>query len=258
MMMSTTIATPATSSSPSKSASPFEEAKRGYKWTFAAYVASLLLAAALTYLAGKSADRVAGLAQADADRRIAESSAAAELARAEAARANEGAAKATLAAEEARTANLATETKLEAERKMRLELEANISPRLLTDSTGAGDALKPFAGMRYDLMYLFEHETTRTTAQIADMLDLPRWKLGKNTRYMNDLFLETHEGVLIEANRGDSRAEEAARTLAAALSSRGIKATVGRAPARSDNPEPSPIVINVGLKPTTYFSRHRL
>ena len=84
-MISTTMATPATSSSSSKDTSLFDKAKRANKLTFAAYVASLLLAAGLTYLAGRSADRVAELAQAEANRLIAESST-------KAARANEGAA----------------------------------------------------------------------------------------------------------------------------------------------------------------------
>ena len=91
IMTSTIVANPAPSS---KKTNPFENAKRASKLTFAAYVASLLLAAGLTWLAGRSADSVAELAQAEANRRIAESNAAAELARSEAARANEGAAKA--------------------------------------------------------------------------------------------------------------------------------------------------------------------
>lgn len=107
--------------------------------------------------------------------------------------------------------------------------------------------------MTYDLEYLFEAESTRTTAQVADMLDIARWKLGAHDRMMNDPFLETHDGVLIEWNPSVDGSRKAAMALAAQLSGHGIQATAAEGFTKRRRELPSPIVINVGLKPTDHF-----
>jgi hypothetical protein len=215
IMMSTIIATPAISSSPSKNTSPFEDAKRWYKLTFAAYVASLVLAAGLTYLAGRSADRVAGLAQADANRRIAESSAAADLARAEAARANEGAAKANanasganerakrleadniglrgkvaaleidLTQQRERTAKLELDAATQQERaataeRLLLELKEKMAERRLTaeQSEELTSKLRPFSGQTLNIMVVNEFEPMMLSDDIAKCLTKAGWKYG--------------------------------------------------------------------------------
>jgi hypothetical protein len=211
MMMSTTIATPATSSSSSKNTSPFDDAKRANKLTFAAYVVSLLVAAGLTYLAGRSADRVAELAQADANRRIAESSeragklehdnlelrnkiaplekdaADAKKALAEvnnvagianeaAGKANERAARLELDAEALKSSNLAMESALEKERTIRIQLEKSVAIRRIIRTDKTIPRLAQFKGTRVDVEYeKGDHEAELTGGQIVASLREAGW-----------------------------------------------------------------------------------
>jgi hypothetical protein len=204
----------------------------------------------------------------DAVKETAFAIAQAEIAKTAAGDANARASGLQKEAEKLRQRNLETEAELEDERKTRLELEATLAPRTISLGKGWGElgnvkSVAAFRGVQFILWSIYDAEARRAAGAILMTLKSCDWVEVSSHASLD---LDTPDGVELgyrlypPSDKSGDRSMAAAEALREYLKDNGWTDVSMRAmpydPRQKEQP-PAPaantVVIQVGLKPSTYF-----
>lgn len=198
----------------------------------------------------KAKDRLAAEEKMVSEEKIAAANAIGESAKADAAKAQEGIAKAHEKTEELRKNNLILESKVEEERSSRIELEQAVSPRIM-EQYKTSEALKILTGVTAIITNVPDLESQKMAGQLTATLNMAGWKIQFSPYDPKEVY---SDGVIIEKNVGavpkEDIAPKAAELLLTQLKNNKIEC---RTHPTIDLP-PNTIVVKVGFKPYTFFS----
>jgi hypothetical protein len=160
--------------------------------------------------------------------------------------------------------------KLEDERRIRLELEQSLAPRVLGFQIGPGnktsfDELKPFTGTEVIFEVLPDAEARRAAQEIQNVLMFAGWKTS-TVNFRADLYAGYFDGVIIEPRRpaigmppmpsdnefaDQERSRQCATALVSYLLSKNWKARMNLW--HDDQLPANTIRILVGFKPNPFY-----